>query len=49
MKMDDIVAPPTAMRVQKAITRFISGKVMASPDMAMAPTPRPMNMLSMIL
>ena len=49
MKIDEIVAPPTAMRVQKAMTRFISGKVMARPEMAMAPTPRPMKMLSMIL
>ncbi len=48
-KMDDIVAPPTAISVQNAITRFISGNEIASPAIAMAPTPLPMNMLSTIL
>lgn len=48
-KIEEIVAPPTAIRVQNAITRFISGKVMASPAIAIAPTPRPIKMLSTIL
>ena len=47
--MDEIVAPPAAISVQNAITRFISGKVMASPAIAMGPTPRPMKILSTML
>lgn len=48
-KMELMVAPPAAISVQKAITRFINGNVMASPAMAIGPTPRPMNMLSTML
>ena len=48
-RIDEIVAPPTPTRVQNAISRFISGKVMASPEMASAPTPCPIKILSMIL
>ena len=48
-KMEEIVAPPAAISVQKAITRFISGSVMASPAIAMGPTPLPMNILSTML
>ncbi len=47
--MELIVAPPTAINVQNPITRFISGNVMARPDMAKGPTPWPMKMLSTIL
>lgn len=47
--IDEIVAPPTAISTQNATTRFISGKVMARPVIAIAPTPLPMNILSMIL
>ena len=47
--IEEMVAPPTAINVQKAITRFISGNVIASPEIAITPTPRPMNMLSIIL
>jgi hypothetical protein len=47
--MELIVAPPVAMRVQNAITKFISGKVMAKPEIAIGPTPCPMNILSIIL
>ena len=38
-RMDDMVEPPAETTVQKATTRFISGKVMASPAIPMAPTP----------
>ena len=47
--MDEIVDPPADTRLQKAAVRFISGKVIASPAMAMAPTPCPMKILSMML
>ena len=39
MKMELIVAPPTAISVTNAMTRFISGKVMARPAIAIGPTP----------
>ena len=38
-RMDDMVEPPAETTGQKATTRFISGKVMASPAIPMAPTP----------
>ncbi len=47
--IDEIVAPPTATSTQNATTRFISGKVMARPVIAIAPTPRPIKTLSMML
>ncbi len=47
--IEDMVAPPTATSTQNATTRFISGKVIAKPVMAIEPTPLPMNMLSTIL
>ena len=47
--MDEMVEPPAETRLQKAAVRFISGKVMARPAMAMGPTPWPMKMLSMML
>lgn len=34
-----IVAPPTAISVQKPITKFINGNVMARPEIANGPTP----------
>ncbi len=49
MNMEVIVAPPAAMSVQKATTRFIIGNVIANPAIAIGPTPLPMKMLSMIL
>lgn len=42
-------APPIPISVQNAIIRFISGKVIANPEIAIAPTPRPINMLSTML
>lgn len=44
-----MAAPPAAISVTKAMIKFISGNVMASPDMAIALTPCPMNMESIIL
>ena len=44
-----MVAPPTPTSVPNAVERFIRGKVTASPEMARAPTPCPMKMLSTIL
>ena len=44
-----MVEPPADTNVQNATTRFISGKVTASPAMPIAPTPCPMKMLSMML
>ena len=35
--------------MQKPTTRFINGKVMARPEIAIGPTPRPMKILSTIL
>ena len=40
---------PTPTSDPKAAMRFISGMAMASPLMAIAPTPWPMKMLSMML
>ena len=48
-KIEEMVEPPAAMSTQKATTRFISGKVMARPEIAIGPTPRPMKMESTIL
>lgn len=48
-RMDESVAPPTPTSVLKAISRFISGKLMARAVMARAPTPWPMKILSMML
>lgn len=48
-RMEAMVEPPAETSVQKAMTRFIMGKLTASPAMAMAPTPCPMKMLSMML
>ena len=48
-RIDESVAPPTPTSVQKAISRFISGKVMANPEMASAPTPCPIKILSIML
>ena len=47
--MELIVAAPTPTRVQNAIMRFISGKVMARPAIAIAPTPCPIKILSITL
>ena len=47
--MDIREAEPTPMSEPKAWMMFISGKVMAKPAMASAPTPRPMKMRSTIL
>ena len=44
-----IVAPPIPTKVEKAIIRFIKGKVIANPDMANGPTPCPIKTLSIIL
>ena len=46
-----MVEAPTPTRVPRAVLRFISGKVTASPEMAYAPTSLiwPMKMLSTIL
>ena len=38
-RMDEMVEPPADTIVQKATTRFIRGKVMASPAMPIGPTP----------
>ena len=43
------VDPPAETSVQKATTRFISGKLIASPAIAIGPTPCPMKILSMML
>ena len=43
------VEAPTPTAAPKAAARFMKGKVRANPEMAMAPTPCPMNMLSTIL
>ena len=48
-RMDEMVEPPADTKLPKAAVRFIIGKVMARPAMAMAPTPCPMKMLSMML
>lgn len=48
-KIEEIVAPPTAINVQNATTRFINGNVIANPEIAITPTPRPIKMLSIIL
>ena len=37
------------MAAPKALVKFIKGNVMASPEMAIAPTPWPMKILSTIL
>ena len=47
MEMSDDAPTPTSE--PKAAMRFISGMAMARPLMAMAPTPCPMKMLSMML
>ena len=49
MKIELMAAPPAAISIQNAITKFIIGKVMASPAIAIAPTPRPMKIESMML
>ena len=43
------VAAPTPTSDPNAAARFISGKVSASPEMAIGPTPSPMKMLSTML
>ena len=48
-KIDETVAPPTAISTQNATTRFIKGKVMARPVIAIAPTPLPIKILSTML
>ena len=47
--MDMQVEEPMPTAAPKAAERFMKGKVMASPLMASAPTPCPMNMLSVML
>ena len=47
--IDASVEPPADTNVQKATTRFISGKLMASPAIAIGHTPCPMKILSIIL
>lgn len=47
--MEIMDAPPIPIKVQNAIIKFIKGKVIANPDIAIAPTPRPINMLSTML
>lgn len=48
-RMDDMVDPPAETKTPKAVTKFMKGNVMASPEMAIAPTPCPMKILSMML
>ena len=43
------VEEPTPTSEPKAAAKFISGKVMASPDMAKGPTPCPIKILSTML
>ena len=43
------VEAPTPTAAPKAAARFIKGNVNANPEMAMAPTPCPMKMLSTML
>ena len=38
-RIEAMVEPPAETRVQKATTRFIRGKLTASPAIAIAPTP----------
>ena len=47
--MDRMVDPPIPTSVPNAVERFIRGNVTASPEIAIAPTPCPMNMLSIML
>ena len=42
-------AEPTPISVPIAVTSAVSGKVSASPEMASAPTPCPIKMLSTML
>ena len=42
-------ADPAPTMAPKAAARFINGIVSARPDMAIGPTPWPMNMLSIML
>ena len=48
-RIEEIVAPPAEISTQKATTRFISGNVMAKPEIAIAPTPCPIKILSIML
>jgi hypothetical protein len=46
--MEETVEAPDEINVQNAIRRFIKGNVMANPDSAIAPTPCPIKILSMM-
>ena len=47
--MELMEAPPTPTSITRAKVRFMTGKVIARPEIARGPTPCPMKMLSMML